>query len=73
MTITTASTKRPIRRRAKPTLRSRRTGAAAGLFVLRLDFADISAIAPQLKNYQAGSYHDQITPISIDVNFTTPL
>ena len=73
MTITIADTRRRTRRRTGPALRTRRAGAAADLFVLRLDFADISAIAPPLPNYRAGFYHAHATPITTDVSFIRTL
>jgi hypothetical protein len=68
-TIAIAITTRRMNRRTGFALRTRRAIAAADLFVLCLDFAGISAIAPQLQNYRAGFYHAHATPITIDVNF----
>ena len=73
MTITIASTRRRTRRRTGPALRTRRTDADADLFVLRLDFAGISAIAPPTPDYRAGFYHAHATPITIDVSFIRTL
>jgi hypothetical protein len=58
-----------MRRRTGPVLRIRRAGAATDLFVLRLDFAGISAIASPLPDCRDGFYHAHATPITTDVSF----
>ena len=73
MMITITSTTRRMNHRTRRDLCRRRAAFAADLFVLRLDFAGISAIAPPLPYCRDGFYHAHATPITTDVSFNRTL